>query len=44
MMNEKESDEINQMGENGEYRLTDDIEVLKLGTLSSERYIYKIEK
>ena len=31
MIDEKESDERDQIGENDEDRLTDDIEVLKLG-------------
>ena len=39
-----DSDERDQMGQNDEYRLTDDREVLKLGKLSSKRYIDNIEK
>ena len=44
MIDDKESDERNQIDENYEDRLTDNIEVLKLGTLSSKRDIYNIEK
>ena len=44
MIDDKESDEQNQIYENYEDRLTDNIEVLKLGTLSSKRDIYNIEK
>ena len=44
MTYDKESDEINQIGENDEYISTDGIEVLKLGILSSKRDIYNIEK
>ena len=36
--------ERNQKSENDENRLTDDVEVLKLGTLSSKRNMYNIEK
>ena len=38
------SDERNQIGKNDEDISTDDIEVLKLGTLCSKRDIYNIEK
>ena len=44
MINKKEYDKINHKGENDENRSTDDIELLKLGTLISKRYIYNIEK
>ena len=37
-------DERNQIGENGEDRSIDDIQVLKLGTLCTKRDIYNIEK
>ena len=40
----KESDERNQMGQNDEDRLTDDIYILKLITLSSKRDRYNIGK
>ena len=43
MIENKESDEINQIGENYENKSTDDIEVLKLGALSSKTYIYNIK-
>ena len=36
--------ERNQKSENDENRLTDDVEVLKLGTLSSKINMYNIEK
>ena len=44
MTYDKESDEINQIGENDENRITVNIEVLKLVTLSPKKYIYNIEK
>ena len=44
MIDAKESNEGIQICENDEDRLTEDIDVLKLGTLSSKRYIYNIEK
>ena len=44
MIYAKESNEGIQICENDEDRLTEDIDVLKLGTLSSKRYIYNIEK
>ena len=44
MTNENVPDEKNQIGESDEYRSTDDMEVLKLGTLCSKRNIYGIEK
>ena len=43
MIENKESDEINQIGESYENKSTDDIEVLKLGALSSKTYIYNIK-
>ena len=39
MVYDKEYDERNWISENYEYTFTNDIEVLKLGTLSSKRYI-----
>ena len=44
MIGENVYDEKNKIGENDEDRSTDDIELLKLGTLNSKRYIYNIEK
>ena len=44
MIDDKEYDERDQIGENDEDRLNDDIEVLKLGKLSSKRYIDNIDK
>ena len=43
MIDYKESGEIKNIGENDRDRSTDDIEVLKLVTLSSKRDIYNIE-
>ena len=43
MIDEKVSEKINNMDENDEYILPDDMEVLKVGTLDSKRYIYNIE-
>ena len=39
MIDAEESDKRNHIGENDDDRLTDDIEVLRLGTLSFKRYI-----
>ena len=44
MIDDKESDEIDQMVENDESRLTDDMEILKLGKLSSQKNIENIGK
>ena len=44
MNDDKEYDDINQIGKNDENALTDYIEVLKLGILISKKYIYYIEK
>ena len=44
MIDNKEYDERNQIGENDEERLNDCIEVLKLGKFSSKRYIDNIDK
>ena len=44
MIVDKEYYERDQMSENDEGRLTDDIEVLKLGKLISKIYIDNIEK
>ena len=44
MTYDKESDEINQIGENDENRITVNIEVLKLVTLSPKKKIYIILK
>ena len=44
MSDDKDSDERDQIVENDKDRLTDDLEVLKLGKLSSQKYIDNIEK
>ena len=44
MIHDKEHHIRYQIGENDEYKLTDDIEVLKLGKLSFKRYIDIIDK
>ena len=44
MIDDKEYDERDHMGENYEKILTDDIEFLKLEKLSSKRYIDNIDK
>ena len=44
MIDEKESDGRNKIGENDEDRSTDDMEFLKQGTFCSKNYIYNIEK
>ena len=44
MSDDKESDERDQIGENDEDILTDDIEVLKPGKLSSQNNIDNTEK
>ena len=44
MIEDNKYDEGNHIGKNDEDRWTDDIEVLKLGTLSSKTDIYKIVK
>ena len=44
MIDDKESDEIYQIGENEEEILNTDIKALKLRKLSSKRYIDNVEK
>ena len=44
MSSEKESDERDKIGQNDEYRLTDDIEFLELVKLSSQKNIDNIGK
>ena len=44
MSNGKESDEIDHIIENDEDRLSDDIEILKQGKLSSQKHIENISK
>ena len=44
MRDNKDSDERHNIGKNDEERVTDGIEVLKLGKLSSQKNIYNIEK
>ena len=44
IIDRKKLDERNQVDEDDEYRPTDDIKVLKLGTLFSKRYIYILLK
>ena len=44
MINDKESDEIDQIGENKEETLNTDIEVLKIRKLSSQKKMNYLEK
>ena len=44
MSDDKEYDKIDQMSKNYEERVTEDIEVLKLGKLSLQKSIDNIEK
>ena len=44
MSDDKESDDRYQIGQNDEYRLTDDTEVLKLEKMSLQTNIDNIEK
>ena len=44
IIDDRESDERDQIGENDAERLTDDIEVFKLVKLSSKKYIYNVDK
>ena len=44
MSDDKEYDEGDQISKNDEERMNDDIEVFKLGKLSSEKYDDNIEK
>ena len=44
MSDDKDSDEIDQIGENDEDRLTGDVEVLKLVKSSSQKNIDNIKK
>ena len=44
MNDDKDSDEIYKISENDKYRLTDDIEVLKLGRMSLQKNMDNVEK
>ena len=44
MIDDKESDERDQIGVNDEERLNEDIEFLKLGKLSSNIYIDNVDR
>ena len=44
MSDDKKSDERDQISKNYEEKVTEDIEVLKLGKLSLQKNIYNIEK
>ena len=44
MSDDKKSDEREQISKNDEEKVTEDIEVLKLGKLSSQKNIDNIEK